>query len=211
MMKYISILAILVLFLVFFEMPTIKANVNEACLREYNPTEFEMPDIALCMIPSMPSMCVKKCRETREGAKGGKCEFGEFPDDVKCKTRLKYGMRLYQEVRELSQITEDNRQLYWFKNKQTKQNKHAKELEESLGILRHSMKMQHAQNREEEFSSFLKFQEKEMKTFMEEREKKMAEMNKRYFEEMLDLEREFDVFGAVHDQERLNDADDVDY
>ncbi|XP_013632047.1 PREDICTED: protein SUPPRESSOR OF GENE SILENCING 3-like [Brassica oleracea var. oleracea] len=58
-------------------------------------------------------------------------------------------MRLYQEVRELSQITEDNRQLYWFKKKQTKQNKHAKELEESLGILRHSMKMQHAQNREE--------------------------------------------------------------
>ncbi|KAL0668514.1 hypothetical protein Bca4012_031218 [Brassica carinata] len=209
-------------------MPTIKANVNEACLREYNPTEFEMPDIALCMIPSMPSMCVKKCRETREGAKGGKCEFGEFPDDpttwpvatkqdidslqhYEGKTRLKYGMRLYQEVRELSQITEDNRQLYWFKNKQTKQNKHAMELEESLGILRHSMKMQHAQNREEEFSSFIKFQEKEMKTFMEEREKKMAEMNKRYFEEMLDLEREFDVFGAVHDQERLNDADDEDY
>ncbi|KAL0660157.1 hypothetical protein Bca4012_080742 [Brassica carinata] len=127
------------------------------------------------------------------------------------KTRLKYGMRLYQEVRELSQIAEDNRQLYWFKNKLTKQNKHAKELEESLGILRQSMKMQHAQNREEEFSSFIKFQEKEMKTFMEEREKKMAEMNKRYFEKMLDLEREYDVFGAVHDQERLNDADDADY
>ncbi|KAF3567637.1 hypothetical protein DY000_02015244 [Brassica cretica] len=87
----------------------------------------------------------------------------------------------------------------------------ATELEESLGILRQSMKMQHAQNREEEFSSFIEFQEKEMKTFMEEREKKMAEMNKIYFEEMLDLEREFDVFGAVHDQERLNDADDADY
>uniref|UniRef100_A0A0D3DH82 Uncharacterized protein n=1 Tax=Brassica oleracea var. oleracea TaxID=109376 RepID=A0A0D3DH82_BRAOL len=152
------------------------------------------------------------------------------------KTRLKYGMRLYQEVRELSQIAEDNRQLYWFKNKLTKQNKHAKELEESLGILRQSMKMQHAQNREEMHvkrdakehnfqrlqqqehakvvdisKSFIKFQEKEMKTFMEEREKKMAEMNKRYFEKMLDLEREYDVFGAVHDQERLNDADDADY
>ncbi|KAH0922764.1 hypothetical protein HID58_022782 [Brassica napus] len=120
----------------------------------------------------------------------------------------------------------------------------ATELEESLGILRQSMKMQHAQNREEvqmhvkrdpkehnfqrlqqqehakvvdiskrawEFSSFIEFQEKEMKTIMGEREKKMAEMNKRYFEEMLDLEREFDVFGAVHDQERLNDADDADY
>ena len=31
----------------------------------------------------------------------------------------------------------------------------------------------------------------------------MAEMNKRYFEEMLDLEREFDVFGAVHDKNGL--------
>ncbi|CAF2143773.1 unnamed protein product [Brassica rapa] len=51
--------------------------------------------------------------------------------------------------------------------------------------------------------SFIEFQAKEMKTFMEEREKKMAEMNKRYFEEMLDLEREFDVFGAVHDKNGL--------
>ena len=42
-----------------------------------------------------------------------------------------------------------------------------------------------------------------MKTIMGEREKKMAEMNKRYFEEMLDLEREFDVFGAVHDKNGL--------
>jgi len=74
-----------------------------------------------------------------------------FLYDLLGKTRLKYGMRLHQEVRELSQIAEDNRQLYWFKNKLTKQNKHAKELEESLGILRHSMKMQHAQNREEVF------------------------------------------------------------
>lgn len=57
----------------------------------------------------------------------------------------------------------------------------------------------------------MEFQEKDMKTFMEKREKKMAEMNKRYFEEMLNAEREFDVFGAVHDQERLNDADDADY
>ncbi|KAH0877146.1 hypothetical protein HID58_064540 [Brassica napus] len=137
-------------------------------------------------------------------------EYEECGASICRKTRLKYGMRLYQEVRELSQIAEDNRQLYWFKNKLTKQNKHAKELEESLGILRQSMKMQHAQNKEEEFSSFIEFQEKEMKTFREEREKKMAEMNKRYFENMLDLEREFDVFGAVHDQERLNDADDAD-
>ncbi|CAN6868071.1 unnamed protein product [Brassica oleracea] len=120
-------------------------------------------------------------------------------------------MRLYQEVRELSQIADE---------RSPNQNPNSSipilslsilELEESLEILRQSMKMQHAQNREEEFSSFMEFQEKDMKTFMEKREKKMAEMNKRYFEEMLNAEREFDVFGAVHDQERLNDADDADY
>lgn len=67
------------------EVPTIKANVSEACLRKYNPTDFEMLDIALCMIPTIPSMCAKKCREDRDGAKGGKCENeGETIEDVKC-------------------------------------------------------------------------------------------------------------------------------
>lgn len=74
-------------------------------------------------------------------------------------------MKSYQEyvVKELRQIAEDNQQLNWFKNKLTKQNKHAKGLEESLGILseklrktaednrivRQRTKMQHEQNREE--------------------------------------------------------------
>ncbi|KAG5381723.1 hypothetical protein IGI04_033193 [Brassica rapa subsp. trilocularis] len=115
------------------------------------------------------------------------------------------------------------------KLKLTKQNKHAKELEESLGILNrtekrwqnlenthymhdkrdakeHNFQMLQQQERAKFVDiskSFIEFQAKEMKTFMEEREKKMAEMNKRYFEEMLDLEREFDVFGAVHDKNGL--------
>lgn len=81
------------------------------------------------------------------------------------KTKLKFEMKSYQEnvVKELRQIAEDNQQLNWFKNKLTKQNKHAKVLEESLGILseklrktaednrivRQRTKMQHEQNREE--------------------------------------------------------------
>lgn len=66
-------------------------------------------------------------------------------------------------VKELRQISEDNQQLNYFKNKLSKQNKHAKVLEESLEIMseklretaenyrivRQRTKMQHEQNREE--------------------------------------------------------------
>lgn len=81
------------------------------------------------------------------------------------KTRLKFEMRSYQEmvVNDLRQIAEDNQQLNYFKNKLSKQNKHAKVLEESLEIMseklrktaednrivRQRTKMQHEQNREE--------------------------------------------------------------
>ncbi|CAL9231314.1 unnamed protein product [Arabidopsis halleri] len=189
------------------------------------------------------------------------------------KTRLKFEMKSYQEmvVKELRQISEDNQQLNYFKNKLSKQNKHAKVLEESLEIMserlretaenyrivRQRTKMQHEQNREEmdaqdrffkdeikqihkkrdakeenfemlqqqerakvvdqqqkntnpssnddfrkraeEVSSFIEFQEKEMEEFVEEREmlikeqeKKMADMKTRHYEEMLDLEKDFD-------------------
>ncbi|CAN8277352.1 unnamed protein product [Cochlearia groenlandica] len=54
--------------------------------------------------------------------------------------------------------------------------------------------------RAEEVSSFIKCQDKEMEEFVEEREKliteqekKMKEIKKRHYEEMLDLEREFDT------------------
>ncbi|CAE6116897.1 unnamed protein product [Arabidopsis arenosa] len=189
------------------------------------------------------------------------------------KTRLKFEMKSYQEmvVKELRQISEDNQQLNYFKNKLSKQNKHAKVLEESLEIMseklretaenyrivRQRTKMQHEQNREEmdaqdrffkdeikqihkkrdakeenfemlqqqerakvvdqqqkntnpssnddfrkraeEVSSFIEFQEKEMEEFVEEREmlikeqeKKMADMKTRHYQEMLDMEKEFD-------------------
>ncbi|XP_010421163.1 PREDICTED: protein SUPPRESSOR OF GENE SILENCING 3-like [Camelina sativa] len=206
------------------------------------------------------------------------------------KTRLKYEMRSYQEmvVKDLRQIAEDNQQLNYLKNKLSKQNRHAKVLEESLEIMseklrktaednrivRQRTKMQHEQNREEmdaqdrffkdsikqihekrdakeenfemlqqqerakvvdqqernmnpssndacrkraeEVSSFIEFQEKEMEEFVEEREmlikeqeKKMAEMKKRHYEEMLDLEKEFDeALEQLMDKHGLHNADD---
>lgn len=88
-----------------------------------------------------------------------------FMFDFLGKTRLKFEMKSYQEmvVKELRQISEDNQQLNWFKNKLTKQNKLAKVLEESLEIateklrktaednriVRQRTKMQHEENREE--------------------------------------------------------------
>ncbi|KAJ0248696.1 protein suppressor of gene silencing 3 [Hirschfeldia incana] len=206
-----------------------------------------------------------------------KQDLDAFNQHCQGKSRLKYEMKSYQEyvVKELRQIAEDNQQLNWFKNKLTKQNKHAKVLEESLGILseklrkttadsrivRQRTKMQHEQNREEmdsqekffkesikqihekrdakeenfemlqqqerakvvdlrkraeEVSSFIECQEKEMKDFVEEREKlieeqekKMADLKKKYFEGLLDLEREFDkALEQLMSKHGLHDADD---
>ncbi|WZZ74988.1 hypothetical protein YC2023_086358 [Brassica napus] len=207
-----------------------------------------------------------------------KQDLDSFNQHCQGKTGLTYEMKSYQEyvVKELRQIAEDNQQLNWFKNKLTKQNKHAKGLEESLGILseklrktaednrivRQRTKMQHEQNREEmdsqdkffkesikqihekrdakeenfemlqqherskvvdlrkraeEVSSFIECQEKEMKEFVEEREKlieeqekKMADLKKKYFEEMLDLERGFDkALEQLMSKHGLHDADDT--
>ncbi|PQM33976.1 protein suppressor of gene silencing 3-like [Prunus yedoensis var. nudiflora] len=69
------------------------------------------------------------------------------------KSKLKFEMRSYQ----------DNQQLNWFKNRVAKEQRHAKALEESLGIVseklrktteencivRHRTKMQHEENKEE--------------------------------------------------------------
>ncbi|KAL6284941.1 hypothetical protein ACE6H2_015870 [Prunus campanulata] len=74
-------------------------------------------------------------------------------------------MRSYREmvVNRIRQMSEDNQQLNWFKNRVAKEQRHAKALEESLGIVseklrktteenrivRHRTKMQHEENKEE--------------------------------------------------------------
>ncbi|CAB4278631.1 unnamed protein product [Prunus armeniaca] len=81
------------------------------------------------------------------------------------KSKLKFEMRSYQEmvVNQIRQMSEDNQQLNWFKNKVAKEQRHAKALEESLGIVseklrktteenrivRQRTKMQHEENKEE--------------------------------------------------------------
>ncbi|XP_027332836.1 protein SUPPRESSOR OF GENE SILENCING 3 [Abrus precatorius] len=81
------------------------------------------------------------------------------------KSRLKYDMRSYQEmvVHQIRQMSEDNQQLLYFKNKAVRGAKHTKALEESIGIMserlrktmeenrivRRRTKMQHEETKEE--------------------------------------------------------------
>ncbi|KAF9616225.1 hypothetical protein IFM89_029001 [Coptis chinensis] len=81
------------------------------------------------------------------------------------KTKLKFEMRSYQEMVDvpMKQMSEDNQQLVWLKNKIAREQKHSKALEESLGvvsaklrktteenrIVRQRTKLQHEQNKEE--------------------------------------------------------------
>ncbi|KAI6691723.1 hypothetical protein NL676_019433 [Syzygium grande] len=55
----------------------------------------------------------------------------------KPKSKLKFEMRSYKEtvVNQINQMTEDNQQLIWLKNKVVKERKHSRELEKSLGIV----------------------------------------------------------------------------
>ncbi|KAK2977705.1 hypothetical protein RJ640_026845 [Escallonia rubra] len=94
-----------------------------------------------------------------------KGDIDYFNQHSQGKTKLKFEMRSYQEmvVSQMKQMSEDNQQLLWFKNKVVKEQKHSKALEESYGvvteklrktleenrIVRHRTKMHHEQNKEE--------------------------------------------------------------
>ncbi|OVA05798.1 XS domain [Macleaya cordata] len=81
------------------------------------------------------------------------------------KSKLKFEMRSYEEmvVGPMKQMSEDNQQLVWLKNKVVKEQRHSKALEESFGVLseklrktkkenlivRQRTKLQHEQNKEE--------------------------------------------------------------
>ncbi|KAL6960952.1 Protein SUPPRESSOR [Sarracenia purpurea var. burkii] len=83
----------------------------------------------------------------------------------KSTSRLKFEMRSYQEmvVNQMKQMSEDNQQLVYFKEKVAKEQKHSKALEESFGVMseklrktldenrivRQRSKMYHEQNKEE--------------------------------------------------------------
>lgn len=87
------------------------------------------------------------------------------------KSKLKHEMKSYQEmvVKQIRQMSEDNQQLHFYKNKVAKEQRQKKALEESFGLLserlrktteenrivRHRTKMQHEQNKEEVIISIL--------------------------------------------------------
>ncbi|XP_038722073.1 protein SUPPRESSOR OF GENE SILENCING 3-like [Tripterygium wilfordii] len=81
------------------------------------------------------------------------------------KSRLKYEIKSYQEmvVKQIKQMSEDNQQLVWLRNRVAQEQRHSKALEESFGIVseklrktmeenrivRQRTKIQHQQNKEE--------------------------------------------------------------
>ncbi|PIA47074.1 hypothetical protein AQUCO_01400045v1 [Aquilegia coerulea] len=115
------------------------------------------------------------------------------------KTKLKFEMRSYVEmvVGPMRQMSEDNQQLVWLKNKVVREQMHSKALEESFGmvtqklrktmeenrIVRQRTKMQHEQNKEE-----MDYQEQFFKEQMDIIHKTLEEKEKD-FEEQLQKER----------------------
>jgi hypothetical protein len=72
-----------------------------------------------------------------------------FSFDSVGKTRLKYDMKSYQEmvVNQIRQISEDNQQLLYFKNKVVKEKKHSKAMDESFGIVTQKLRKTMEENR----------------------------------------------------------------
>ncbi|KAG7574770.1 Scorpion long chain toxin/defensin [Arabidopsis suecica] len=69
--KSVSTLAVFViLFLVIFEMPEIKAQ-DSKCLKEYGGNV----GFSYCAPRIFPSFCYRNCRKNK-GAKGGRCRSG---------------------------------------------------------------------------------------------------------------------------------------
>ncbi|KAK4381524.1 protein SUPPRESSOR OFSILENCING 3 [Sesamum angolense] len=68
---------------------------------------------------------------------------------VLCKSKLKYEMRSYQEmvVNQMKQMSEDNQQLIWFKNKVAEEQTSKKALEESYGIVTEKLRKTMEENR----------------------------------------------------------------
>ncbi|KAL7089803.1 hypothetical protein ACP275_12G000200 [Erythranthe tilingii] len=77
-----------------------------------------------------------------------KQDMDNFNQHSPGKSKLKYEMRSYKEmvVNQMKQMSEDNQQLLFFKNKVAKEQKSKKALEESLGILTEQMRKTAVEN-----------------------------------------------------------------
>ncbi|XP_050258755.1 protein SUPPRESSOR OF GENE SILENCING 3-like [Quercus robur] len=123
-----------------------------------------------------------------------------FNEHTKEKSKLKYEMRSYQEmvVKQIRQMSEDNQQLVYLKNKVVKERRHSKTVEESLEIVSEKLRKtqeeirivrqrtnkQHEENKEE-MDQQEQFYEDQLKIIRESRDEK--EEN---FERMQQEERE---------------------
>ncbi|XP_059624505.1 protein SUPPRESSOR OF GENE SILENCING 3-like [Cornus florida] len=78
-----------------------------------------------------------------------KADMDVFNQHSPGKSKLKFEMRSYQEmvVSQMKQMSEDNQQLVWFKNKVAKEQRHSKALEESFGILSEKLRKTSEENR----------------------------------------------------------------
>lgn len=72
-----------------------------------------------------------------------------FNQHCQGKQRMKYDMRSYNEmvVSQMKQMSEDNHQLYWFKHKVAKEQRHSKVLEESLSFMSEKLRKTSEENR----------------------------------------------------------------
>ncbi|KAI3462340.1 hypothetical protein Pfo_019003 [Paulownia fortunei] len=78
-----------------------------------------------------------------------KQDMDDFNQHSQGKSKLKYEMRSYQEmvVNQMKQMSEDNQQLLWFKNKVAKEQMDKKALEESVGIVTEKLRKTLMENR----------------------------------------------------------------
>ncbi|KAK7318365.1 hypothetical protein RJT34_03064 [Clitoria ternatea] len=86
------------------------------------------------------------------------------------KSRLKYDMRSYQEmvVNHLRQMSEDNQQLIYLKDRDVKKQKHTKALEESLGIVTEKLRRTMEENRIVRLRTKMQHEETKEEMYMQE-------------------------------------------
>ncbi|KAB1228199.1 hypothetical protein CJ030_MR5G008796 [Morella rubra] len=121
-------------------------------------------------------------------------DVDKFNQHSQGKSKLKYELRSYQEmvVNQIRQMSEDNQQLIYLKNKVVKEKNHSKAVEETLGIMGNKLrkkeeemqivkrrtKMQHEENKEEMYlqEQFFKDQIKFIHESRDEKEEKFESL-----------------------------------
>jgi hypothetical protein len=136
------------------------------------------------------------------------------------KTKLKYDIRSYLEVvvSKMKQMSEDNQQLIWFKNRIAKEQRHSKALEETVevfseklrktakenSIVRHRTKIHHEQNKEEMncLEEFFSTKLEEIRLSQEAQEEKFEKLLQEQRMKVTEKNMEEEVKKFIGNQER---------